>query len=203
MTPAGVLFDLGGVLIQLGDLGELVESEGIDGDVFWDRWIHSPAVEAFETGGIDTAEFGRLAVAEFGLDATAEEFVERFSAWPRGFFDGAAELVAEVSQRCITGVVSNTNELHWQTQLGAEQVAGLFQLEFLSFRLGAAKPGASFFEAIIERIDVAPSEFVFLDDNQLNVEAAAKHGFIARRVQGASEARAALLELEIVSGPAS
>jgi len=48
-------------------------------------------------------------------------------------------------------------------------------------------------------LPLSPDRVLFLDDNTLNVEAAAMAGFIARRVQGLDEARRALVAAGVLA----
>jgi hypothetical protein len=59
-----ILFDLGGVLVELSGIGQMLSwSRGIrDTTELWQRWLHSPAVRRFETGVSDV----RKIVAELG-----------------------------------------------------------------------------------------------------------------------------------------
>ena len=58
-----VLFDIGGVLAELGAISELLGA-GDDADL-WRRWILSESVRAFEKGEISVDTFG--AVRSFGV----------------------------------------------------------------------------------------------------------------------------------------
>ncbi|MES2342092.1 MAG: HAD-IA family hydrolase, partial [Pseudomonadota bacterium] len=51
---------------------------------------------------------------------------------------------------------------------------------YLSCRLGAAKPQAAFFEAMLADIPLPREELIFFDDKAANVEAAQACGLTAR-----------------------
>ena len=110
-----VLFDLGGVLIELAGVEKMLEwsRDVTTTDELWRRWLHSEAVRRFETGRIGRDDFARDLIAEFGLPVPAEEFLAAFTWWPRAVLPGAHTLVAEVRQRFRVASVSNTNEIHW------------------------------------------------------------------------------------------
>ena len=66
---------------------------------------------------------------------------------------------------------------HLETALGYGQLLdGLF----LSCRLGAAKPQAAFFEAMLAQIPLPREDLIFFDDKAANVEAALACGLEAR-----------------------
>src|SRR5690242_6526511 len=108
-----VLFDLGGVLVELGGVAEFSQLIGVsDVQEVWSRWLGSPAVRRFETGRSSGAEFALEAVAEFGLSLAPELFLDKFVAWPRGLFEGAELLVRRLRADVVVACLSNTNELH-------------------------------------------------------------------------------------------
>lgn len=187
-----VLFDMGGVLVELGPLDQLL-GVAMAPEEFWPRWLGSPAVRAYERGACDTVTFARDLAAELDLPLSAPELTDRFRGFPRGLFPGAAELVQEVSGRGLaTGVLSNTNALHWDHQTDGEILRRLFDHEFLSYRLGLVKPDRELFEAVVAALGVAPAQILFLDDNELNVAGARAAGLEADHTRGVAEARQAL-----------
>jgi HAD superfamily hydrolase (TIGR01509 family) len=75
-----------------------------------------------------------------------------------------------------------------------------FDSHFVSHLTGRIKPDAEAFEHAIETLGCAPEAIVFLDDNQINVDAARRHGIRAHRARGASEARHFLMGYRILDG---
>lgn len=188
-----VLFDMGGVLVELGPLDEFLGTT-ITSDRFWPLWLASPTVRSFERGECDERAFGQGLAAEFNLDLSADEVVERFRLFPRGLFPGAAELVSDVVNGVATGVLSNTNRLHWEQQTDSDLIQGLFDHRFLSYELGLVKPDALLFERVVADLGVAPEAILFVDDNLINVEGARAVGLQAEVVDGVPATRAILAE---------
>jgi putative hydrolase of the HAD superfamily len=194
-----VLFDLGGVLVELGgvrDLGEMI-GEPDDGQV-WARWLGSEVVRAYERGRCSTAECAVRMVEELALDTTPDAFAERFRAWPRGLFPGARELVEGLAERLQVACLSNSNELHWSHQAGAFELDRLFPTRFLSHEMGLIKPDLDVYLHVVERLALEPEAILFLDDNQPNVDAARSAGLRAERVQGPQHARTVLRRFGIL-----
>lgn len=195
-----VLFDMGGVLVELGPLDQLL-GVAMPAEEFWPRWLGSPAVRAYERGACDTATFARDLAAELDLPLSVDELTERIGRFPRGLYPGAAELVRQVSAHGVaTGVLSNTNALHWDHQTDGEILRRLFDHEFLSYRLGLVKPDRELFEAVVAALGLAPAEILFLDDNDLNVAGARAAGLAADHTRGVAEARAALVRRGLITG---
>jgi HAD superfamily hydrolase (TIGR01509 family) len=199
-----VLFDLGGVLIELGGMSAMRDLAGLDDDdEVWRRWLACPWVRTFERGGCSPEEFAAGLVEDWGLSVTPQAFLTSFAAWPRGPYPGAPELVAEVQQIAAVGCLSNTNALHWERHGAMVELVGRFEHRFLSFELGLLKPDRELFERIAELVPVRAERVLFLDDNQVNVDGAAAVGFHAERARGVDEARAALVAGGVLAAPAA
>lgn len=188
-----VLFDMGGVLVELAPLESVFGLDGAAAEEFWPRWLSSDAVRRFESGKGDIERFGRELVADLDLALTPEETIERFRRFPQGLFPGAVDLVASVADDIETGVLSNTNELHWQHQIDAPTVQGLCDRAFLSYQLGLVKPDAAIFEAVVDQLGCAAQSILFVDDNQINVDGARSAGLMAELAKGPSEAAEVLV----------
>ncbi len=193
-----VVFDMGGVLVELGPLSDILGNDPLPESDFWRNWLASPIVRKFEMGLCSPEEFGSRLVEEFGLACTGEQLVQRFLAWPKGLFPGAEALVGSLASGLEVAVLSNTNALHWEGQADAELMRRLFSRFYLSFQLGLAKPDAEIFQHVISDLGFAPKQVVFLDDNKPNVDAAASLGIDAVLVKGVTQARAALLERNLL-----
>ena len=48
-----VLFDMGGVIVRLRPIDELLAGDAMTAEEFWPKWLASPAVRAFERGQLD------------------------------------------------------------------------------------------------------------------------------------------------------
>ena len=55
----------------------------------------------------------------------------------------------------------------------------LFDAEFYSCHLGHAKPSSSYFELILDAVELAPQQVLFLDDHEVNVAGAGEVGIRA------------------------
>lgn len=193
-----MVFDLGGVLVELSGVDEMRELAGMASvDEVWARWLSCEWVRRYERGRCSTEEFGQGVVDDWGLELAPDEFVERFRRWPTGLLDGAAELVAAVRDRVPTACLSNTNALHWQEQGTKWGLAGWFDHIFLSHDLGLIKPDREVFDLVAEALATAPERIAFVDDNQINVDGARLAGFDAHLAIGPANARAALTALGV------
>lgn len=176
--PHVVLFDIGGVLIELNDPIEIFGVE-FDEAEFHRRWLLSPAVREFERGRTTAEEFARAISAEFELSYSSAEFLKRFTAWPGPLFPHAVNLVRRIDPRLSCGILSNANALHWDSFGIAEAFRRRFDRVFLSFESGLLKPDREAFEQVIDSYECAPEKILYFDDNLLNVSAASELGINA------------------------
>jgi putative hydrolase of the HAD superfamily len=196
-----ILFDLGGVLIELAGVEKMLEwSPGLGTtDELWRRWLQSSAVRRFETGAIGRDEFATALIGEFGVPVGPDEFLEAFTWWPRAMFPGATELLATMRERYRLASVSNTNEIHWARFAGAWSLDASFHHNFPSHLVGKLKPDAEYFQHVLDAVDAPAERVLFIDDNAINVDAAAKLGMVTRRVAGVDGARQAFRELGLLA----
>ena len=195
-----VLFDLGGVLIEVAGVRSMLELTGMDSEEeLWRRWLTCRWVRRFESGGCSETEFAAGLVEDWQLDLSSSAFLEAFRGWPTGPLPGAADLVAQTRASVPTGCFSNTNALHWHGHIAAWPLAGLFDHRFLSFELGRLKPDVAAFAQVADLLEMPAARVLFLDDNALNVAGAQAAGFQAARAAGVRQARQRLAEAGVLS----
>lgn len=200
-----VLFDLGNVLVNLGDtdtLNLMLSSHDNEKDA-WLKWLASPSVKAFDTGQISLTDFAGSLIEEVsGTKARTEQvtaFSHEFTYWPQGLFDGALALVDSVKPHIHRGILSNTNAAHWPRLMQEMKLAGHFDSYFASHHLGAAKPDLLIYQKVLAQLKVMPEQVLFIDDNQINIDAALSLGMHAHRVKGVMEAKAILEDYNLVN----
>ena len=195
-----VLFDLGGVLIDVPGVQAMLELTGIASeDDLWRRWLMSQWVRRFESGRCTEAEFANGVVTEWQLDLSPAAFLDAFRNWPIGPLRGAEQLVTETNARVSTGCFSNTNALHWDDHISTWPLMDLFDHLFLSFEMGMLKPDVAAFTQVAGLLPVPAERVLFLDDNALNVAGAAAAGFATARAVGVDAARERLVEVGVLS----
>lgn len=175
------MFDLGGVLVvnnMFEELQKLLKRELAEDDLKA-KWLRSQAVREFELGLCSPEKFAVALVDEFELRIAAVDFIEAFGGWPKGFYPGAEELLANLRQRYQMVCLSNSNALHWTTR-----VTSHFDRSYSSHLLNKIKPDADVFRFVTADIGCEPGEIVFFDDSPLNVHAALAFGWTAHLTVG-------------------
>lgn len=198
-----ILFDLGGVLVEVDSVAALqrVLGQQLSPEEVWQRWLTASTwVGTFESGQCTPEAFATGIVAEWGLAVTAEAFLNNFRYWPKRLFPGVQEMLALLARRCTLACLSNTNSIHWPHIRDTLGLNGLLHRYYLSHEIGHLKPTRAAFEHVLADLRCPPSCVVFLDDNQLNVDAAQAVGIRAYRTVGIAEVQTALQSLALL-GP--
>jgi putative hydrolase of the HAD superfamily len=198
-----VLFDLGGVLVELTGVPTMIQwsNRMHDDDSLWFEWLHSKSVRSFETGLTSASQFAEQIIDEMDLAVEKSEFLDRFYQWPRGLFPGVTELLASLRERHTLACLSNTNELHWPRlmhEMGLEQ---MLDHHFPSHLLGMLKPDVEVFKHVVQCLSCKPGAILFFDDNAINVESAREAGMVAHRARGPEDIRKIYDELELSGRP--
>ena len=193
-----ILFDLGGVLIELGESpfpsGWLPENDKFT----LADWFLSETAISFEKGSITAHVFAETFIKDLNINVSPEEIIEHFTQWPIGLFPGSQELLQSLSPDYRLAVLSNTNELHWPRIIDEFKIPRYFEHIFASHLLNKAKPELSIFQHVINELKVKPASILFLDDNLKNIEASKKPGIQALHVKGIQQTRQGLVKLGVI-----
>lgn len=191
-----LLFDLGGVLLELRNAGEHF-GLAAHGTEFLEAWVHSGAVRQFESGNAEFDQFTGQVVEELGLAYDSEEFSQRFRSWPVGLYRCVPGMLDRLAVRRRCALLSNTNHIHW----GRKDIAGVLEPRldrlFLSYRTGKLKPDRAAFEQVIAYYDCEPDQILFLDDTPSNIAAASRLGLHTRLVAGQDSLRRAIADFGV------
>ena len=194
-----VLFDLGGVLIEVPGVEAMIELTGIGSpEEVWRRWLSCRWVRQFESGACSETDFAAGLIEDWQLPISEGDFLESFGSWATKPFPGAEDLVAETAGAVPVGCLSNTNALHWEQQLGRWPMMELFGHTFLSFQTGFVKPDRQAFDHVVSAAGIEPDRILFLDDNLINVDAACQAGIRAVHTVGVESARMHLLDAGVL-----
>ncbi len=193
MKISAVVFDIGGVLIELDGLPAIAKllDSAQSYDVIYKKWMSAPSVIAHETGQMSPEVFSQEVVKEMDFPVSPEAFMDNFASWIVGAFPDAITLLKRLSTQCKVAALSNTSPPHWarvvETGLDAH-----FDHLFLSHEIGHLKPSRESFQIVLDQLELPAVEVVFFDDNADNVAAAKAIGMHAHQVFNPQEAQQAL-----------
>ncbi len=189
-----ILFDLGGVLVELGE--HPFPPEWLNGNASFklEEWFNSRIAIAFEKGEISAKQFADSLIQELALNVNTSEFLAEFTAWPKRLFPGVTDLLDGLKDNHKLAVLSNCNELHWPRMLDEFQLENYFDVMFSSHIINKTKPENEAFEYVLKHLDTHASKVLFFDDNAINIEKADKLGIDSILVKGFGEVETFIFE---------
>ncbi len=182
-----LLFDLGGVLIELdwdAVFAHWARCGGVDACALRERFSFDVAYERHERGEITARDYFKSLRASLGIDLGNDDFR---AGWERvfvGAVEPTVELVRRIDPRMPLYLFSNTNAAHhaaWAHDYA--EALRPFRRTFVSCEIGVRKPERAAFEHVSRAIGVAPGRILFFDDTEANVEGARTAGLHAVHVR--------------------
>ena len=190
MDYKNLIFDFGNVLFDL-DLPrieqELRRLSGADFEAAREKLRRDRIFELYETGGLSTAEFvealrfaGPIPLSEAAvIGAWNSIFIEM----PRRRF----ELLLQLRQRYQVFLLSNINDLHerWIADYMQREHCihdfehRYFDAVYYSHLIRLRKPDREIYEYVLADAEILPEESLFIDDLEVNIEAARQLGIHA------------------------
>ena len=179
-----IIFDLGGVLLDLDVPGCMEELERIGLHEVW-KWMtgtnESGFFKDYEAGILTTVQF-REHIRQWTGCSLPDADIDRI--WNRMLKDVPAyklDLLWSLRKDYNLYLLSNTNELHWQVCTGKfsyrdRQVQDYFARIFLSFQMHLVKPDTEIFREVLNEAGLMAEETLFVDDSIANCQAAASLG---------------------------
>jgi putative hydrolase of the HAD superfamily len=149
-----------------------------------------------DRGTLSRADAIERAAARTGIPVAKMDSL--FEAVPRALVPKpeSVELVeAVVAAGNPRFVLSNLHRASLARIEADYDVFDLFDGRVVSCEVGACKPDAVIYHELLERFDLDPSETVFIDDMQVNLDAAALHGMRTIRFEGVGSCGAQLRSL--------
>lgn len=196
-----ILFDLGGVLVELVGVPTMLEWTGnrYDVDELWAAWLRSPAVRAFERGDCSAEQFANDLISEMDLSVDSDTFLEAFTYWPRHLYPGVPELLDKLKETFTLACLSNSNELHWPRVMNEMGMFDKFTYHFASHLTCKLKPDREAFEHVLQELNCNASHILFLDDNEINVKGALDTGMNAMTVKGFDDVKSSLIAAGLIT----
>jgi len=184
-----IIFDLGRVLVDVRFDKQTAKFFGVetsnpqDAATILDKAFQNELFRKLNKGEISSFQFYQAFIKDFNLKLNYDAFVK---SWCDVFAPilGMEELFWQVKRRYPVGLLSDTDELHWN--YCREQFTFLKAIEnpTLSFEIGAIKPDAKCYLKAAENVGFVVEKCLFIDDRQVNVEGAQKVGMPAVLFQG-------------------
>lgn len=184
MTPKAVIFDLDGVIRDWNDedMTQVELAFGIEPGTILAVGFGPELGPAATTGAMTYRQW---------MDAIRERIIEQYGdsvggaldEWEANVGHVDTEMLAvlrAVRRHCTAPVLSNgTTRL--RRDLHALDLHDEFDVIFNTAELGVAKPDPQVYRVVLEHLGLDPSEALFIDDLEVNVEGARSVGLRAHR----------------------
>ena len=181
-----IMFDLGGVIIDLNrqhviDAFKAIGCEQIG--LSLDNSHQQGLFLDLDEGRISPAQFHDKIREITGLNITDEAIDHAYNQFLVGIPLYKLQMLRHLREHYKIIMLSNTNAIMFESEIPKLFTAeGLtmndyFDRIFTSYELGISKPDPRCFQAVIDQSGIIPSETLFLDDSQANLDVAAQMGF--------------------------
>lgn len=192
-------FDLGFVMVDVREeipIRRLAELSGKPEELVFETIFSTEKKALYESGKISWEQQAANAIKELDLPIDEPElrWIFRMSLIRDETVVG---MVSEVAEKTRIAIASNTSQPHWEWAQDNLPFADRFDPPILSHLVGAMKPDAAFYRALIERSGLKPDEIFFTDDRQDNIEGAEAVGIRAFQFTGPEQLRADLASVGI------
>ena len=181
-----ILFDLGGVIINLKKQNciDAFKALGYDSvDKMLSEYRQDGEFLALEEGRVSPEEWRNIVRQSISSPVTDEQIDAAFNEFLVDIPVEKLRMLRTLKSKYRIAMLSNTNKVMFESK-----IPELFKIEgltiedyfddfFLSYKMGMSKPSPEIFIKVAEELGIEPNEALFIDDSQVNVDAAAKLGF--------------------------
>lgn len=177
-----ILFDMGGVVITLAQPQAIERFKALglkDAEQRLDAYTQQGIFGDLEAGRITDEDFRRELSVLVGRQLTWQECCHAWKGYCGDVPKRNLRKMKELRERGYRVVLlSNTNPYMMSWVMSNEfdgeghSLAYYLDAAYESYKCGAMKPDAKFFNAVMEGERLIPSETLFLDDGPRNIEAA-------------------------------
>lgn len=182
-----IIFDLGGVLLDLDFQKTVVafKNLGIDNfDEMFSQFKADDLFEKLETGIISEKDFYSAIKKRTGHAIADEEIDQAWNALILNFRKESLEVLEKLSADHKLYLLSNTNSIHLRyfkeqfiKETGKPSLDTYFNKTWYSSEIGLRKPSTKIFEFALQAENLKAAETLFIDDTLVNIETAQKMGF--------------------------
>lgn len=166
----GIAFDFGRVLSDFNHLravGKLAEHAGCTLEETRDRIFKSGLSDAHESGKLTEHDFYTGVCSSLGITGMSEQTFR--DIWQDIFLPntGIQDLLRRLRPDLPKVVLSNTDPIHWEAIRKLPVMRGFFHDDtclIRSYDVGARKPSAEMYEAMLARLELKPPSVLYIDD---------------------------------------
>jgi len=185
---SNIIFDLGGVILNIDPHKTVDEMRKLGVDNFDAVYAHlkqTRTLDDLEKGLITQREFLDQIKQDSSQALKDEQILKAWNALLLDFPEERIRLLQQLkaSRRYRIYLLSNTNIIHYrvytrslQEQHGITGLESLFDKAYFSHELHMRKPDEEIYEYVLNDMQMDPEQTLFIDDSDVNIEAARKLG---------------------------
>jgi FMN phosphatase YigB (HAD superfamily) len=202
-----IIFDLGGVIINLDIQRTIAEFNRISGLPFekiYTQAEQTDIFDKFDKGLISDFDFFANLRKELRFQGKDEDLLKAWNAMLLDVPSQRLDMLIGLKLNYKTFLLSNTNETHVAAferdlyrQHGIRNFNDYFEDVYYSCRMGMRKPDAEIFKKVIEDHKLDPAETIFIDDTEKHVKGAGACGIKSYLLPPKMEVLDLLKELRI------
>lgn len=173
-----VVFDFGNVICAFDNyvfLRKLLPHTDMSLEDMKEGIFGSDLHRRYESGLVSSEGFRREAARKCRLSISGEEF---FDAYTDIFtpIPATIGLIRNLKGRYRIGLLSNTNEWHYERYIRKVEIFNLFDSVTLSFDVKEMKPSEGIYRDALAKLQAVPEECVYIDDIEAYAEGARSIG---------------------------
>ncbi|MDE6301483.1 MAG: HAD family phosphatase [Muribaculaceae bacterium] len=191
-----LLFDLGGVIMDIRKENCVAAFERLglkNADKYFGEFSQQGPFMFLERGDITIDQFHEALRKELPAGTTDDRIDDAFCQFLIGIPVHRLHSLEQLRRRYPVYLLSNTNPIMWDSKIKTEfqkdgrEREDYFDGMITSFEAKSLKPDRQIFQYAAEKLGIQPSETLFLDDSQTNLEAAEELGFKTALVEPGTE----------------
>ncbi|MDA8123278.1 MAG: HAD family phosphatase [Deltaproteobacteria bacterium] len=173
-----VVFDFGNVICAFDNdlfLRKLLPHTDMSLEDMREGIFGSDLHRRYESGLVSSDGFLREAARKCRLSISGDEFFDAYT----GIFTpipATIGLIRNLKGRYRIGLLSNTNEWHYERYIRNVEIFNLFDSVTLSFDVKEMKPSEGIYRDALAKLGVPPGECVYIDDIEAYAEGARRVG---------------------------
>lgn len=196
LSPQALLFDVGGVLIDI-DFGRVLAAwspfSALPADELRRRFGADEPYRFHERGELSSEAYFAHLADTLQLAATPAQVETGWNAIFGAEIVATRRLLQQAARRLPCHLFSNTNASHAREWLRRyPELVGSVERIFLSHEMGLRKPERAAFAYVCDALELPPAAVLFFDDLAENVAAAQEAGLQAVQVRSPADVEAAL-----------
>lgn len=200
--PKAIIFDLGGVIINLNyhATAQAFKNLGVENfDEVYSKQKQQQLFDDFEKGITSPEDFREVIKKHIPQPVSNDQIDEAWNAMLLDIPPARMKRLQQLSKKYRIFLLSNTNEIHIKafTKILFDTYGGnifekTFEKIYYSCRMQKRKPDAEIFEFVLKENNLKAEETLFVDDSEQHIKGAAKTGLHVFQIKTNEEISKAL-----------